>query len=465
MDHVLEVFYGGAAGGGKSDALLQAALQYVDVPGYAALILRKTWQDLTQPGAIMDRADKWLAPTPALKKQGGRVWEFPSGARLVFGYVMHHRDVDQYASAEYQFIGIDEVTRGWEERTYEFLFSRIRRPAIPCKSCTAPVNTADGGETWFHREPTDRCSRATADDRALGEYPSAPDGTNIFNVPLRMRTGANPGGSGHLWAKRRFVDPETREEEAVFVPAKLVDNPSLDRSEYESSLSHLGPVERQRMLNGDWDVIEEGNMFKRWWWQYVDREGVPSDGIRLCRYWDMAAISPKRALQGGSSDWVRGCLLALTKDGLWYLVDMAGIRGTPLEIERFVTAVTNADSDEWGGKIIFRMEQEGASSGVMTIDHYRRHVFVGLDFDSDKPIGDKPERASGPSSAAESGNLILVKGPWNADFVDEAELFPGGPNDDQIDAMSGAMKVLRKRREKQPARATTVARRRLVSRA
>ena len=57
-----EVFYGGAAGGGKSDALLMAALAYVDVPGYAALLLRRTFADLSLPGALMDRAHQWLGP-------------------------------------------------------------------------------------------------------------------------------------------------------------------------------------------------------------------------------------------------------------------------------------------------------------------------------------------------------------------------------------------------------------------
>jgi len=60
-----EVLYGGAAGGGKSDALLMAALQYVDVPGYRALLLRRTFADLALPGALMDRAETWLAGTDA----------------------------------------------------------------------------------------------------------------------------------------------------------------------------------------------------------------------------------------------------------------------------------------------------------------------------------------------------------------------------------------------------------------
>lgn len=464
-----------------------AALQYVDVPGYAALILRRTWQDLSQPGAILDRSKSWLDPTDATPRWGGRTWLFPSGARLVFGYVMYHKDVENYASAEFQFIGIDELSRGWEERTYEFLFSRIRRPAVPCVHCSAPVeksvdnNESQGdargvfsdhsdplgaqeGQLWKHRDPAadERCGQPMPLQSAVDEYRPAADGTTIFTVPLRMRTSSNPGGSGHKWVKERFVDPTTRVPGAVFVPASLQDNPSLDRAEYERSLAHLGPVERARLLRGDWDVIDEGNMFKRYWWNYIDNlEGLPMRGLKICRYWDMGALNPKRVKTGETGDWVVGMLAALSPDGLWYVIDVARQQGTPLMNERFLESVTQSDVAAYGEKVIFRMEQEGASSGLTVIDSMRRSIFKGLDFDGDHPRVSKVERAQAPSSACEAGNIYLLRAPWNSDFVDEAELFPAGPHDDQIDTLSGCFKILRKAAQVSPARATTVAKRRI----
>jgi len=64
---VIEAFYGGQPGGGKSSALLMAALQYVDVPGYSALLLRRTYADLALAGALMDRARSWLVGTDAVE--------------------------------------------------------------------------------------------------------------------------------------------------------------------------------------------------------------------------------------------------------------------------------------------------------------------------------------------------------------------------------------------------------------
>ena len=88
----LEALYGGQAGGGKSSALLMAALQYVDVPGYAALLLRRTYADLSLPGALMDRAADWLQPTDAHWNDTAKTWTFPSGATVTFGYLETERN-------------------------------------------------------------------------------------------------------------------------------------------------------------------------------------------------------------------------------------------------------------------------------------------------------------------------------------------------------------------------------------
>ncbi len=155
----LEAFYGGAAGGGKSSALLMAALQLVDIPGYSAIIFRQTYADLALPGALMDRSFEWLLPTDAKWNATEKKWLFPSGATLNFGYLESENDKYRYRSSEFQFIGFDELTN-FTETQYRFLFSRLRR-------------------------------------------------TNSINVPLRMRSASNPGGVGHDWVKTRFVGSAT----------------------------------------------------------------------------------------------------------------------------------------------------------------------------------------------------------------------------------------------------------------
>ena len=125
----LEGLFGGAAGGGKSSALLMSAMQYVDVPGYSAIIFRRTYADLALPGAIMDRFQSWMAKYDDVRWNGNNYTAvFPSGARISFGYLNNQQDYLRYKGAEFQFIGMDEVTE-IRESDYRYMFSRLRRPA------------------------------------------------------------------------------------------------------------------------------------------------------------------------------------------------------------------------------------------------------------------------------------------------------------------------------------------------
>lgn len=442
LDQWSEVFYGGAAGGGKSDAILQAALQYVDVPGYSALILRRTYPDLSLPGAIMDRAREWLANTDAQERQGGRLFTFPSGAKLSFGHLQYDRDKYRYQSSEFQFIAFDELTQ-FEEQTYEYLFSRLRRPALTCSLCNRQIKRSENFH-WVHTRsegkpvweteasPTRlKCPQALPDHNLLNQYKPASDGVTLFHVPLRMRSASNPGGLGHSWVRERFVDPRTRKPGAVFIPASLNDNPSLDQQSYVSSLEHLGPVDRARLLQGDWDVLEEGAMFQRYWFPAVEQG--PNNPEQSVRFWDMAATP--------DGDYTVGARMSM-KDNTYYVEDIVRGRWTPHQAE--VTVQQTARSDGIGTRI--RMEQEPGASGVGQIEMYRRTVLPGFDFRGVRSVGSKMDRARALSSMSEPGDVKLVAARWNRDLLDELSVFPHGAHDDQVDAVCGAFNELQVRR-------------------
>lgn len=205
----LEALYGGAAGGGKSDALLMAALQHVDVPGYAALILRRTFKDLMRSDAIMARAEEWLRDTRAKWRADTRTWFFPSGATLSFGYFDNARDRDAYQGGAWQFVAFDETTQ-FPEAWYLYLFSRLRK--------------------------------------------------TTQNVPLRMRSASNPGGIGHEWVYRRFVNPGAPER--PFIPATLDDNPFVDGVSYREALGKLDEATRLQLLEGVWVRDSSGLVYR-----------------------------------------------------------------------------------------------------------------------------------------------------------------------------------------------------------
>ena len=379
-----EARYGGAAGGGKSDALLMAALQYVHVPGYAALLLRKTYADLALPGALMSRAIEWLAPSDAQWKGAGKEWVFPSGATLTFGYLDTENSHFRYQSSEFQFIGFDELTQ-FRETQYRYLFSRLRRLE---------------GQT----------------------------------VPLRMRAASNPGGVGHEWVRERFIDVDKEEESRLFIPATLSDNPYLDRDTYLNSLSQLDPITRQQLLHGDWTARQAGGMFQREWLPLV--EELPVQINKSVRYWDLAATVPRA---GVDPDYTAGVRVDYGADGLYYIVDIKRARGTPADIEALIYQTAMLD----GGKTHIVIEQEPGASGVNTIYHYVTRVLKDFTVRGQRASGSKVERAGPVSSQTEVGNVRMLRGAWIGPFLDEVEAFPVGSHDDQVDALSGAFMVLR----------------------
>lgn len=171
-------------------------------------------------------------------------------------------------------------------------------------------------------------------------------------------------------------------------------------------------------------LIEDNTTkFKREWFEIV--EDYPKD-CKKVRYWDLAGTIKE------SSDYTAGCLLGF-KNGVYYVIDMIHFKGTPLEIEKIIRQTAMLD-----GFIKIYMEQEGGGSGVNVIDYYQRKILVGFDFHPDLKKANKEIRADPVAAAAEAGNIKLLKGGWNKDFLDEIEKFPFGDHDDQVDALSGA---------------------------
>lgn len=211
-----ELMYGGMAGGGKSQALLISALQYIDekfIPEgedkqvYDALILRRTLDDLEMPNAILDRAKQWLLPFEDtgllsyrdLKKQ----FRFNTGATLTFRYLAHNNDVTKYQGSELQFVGYDELTQ-FNEYQYTYLHSRLRK-------------------------------------------------TEDNPIPIRMRSASNPGGVGHDWVKKRFIK---KDSPCLFIPSSYTENPYLNQEEYGKQLDKIADeVTRQQLKYGNWDIV------------------------------------------------------------------------------------------------------------------------------------------------------------------------------------------------------------------
>ena len=413
LNDVLEVLFGGAAGPGKSVGLLMAAAQYIDVPGYSALLLRRSFRDLALPGALMHLSHQWWDHTKASWDGQSFKWTFPSGAVIQFGYMEHDGDELRYQSSQYQFIGFDELTQ-FREHQYTYMFSRMRRDIQS-------------------------------------------------QVPLRMRSASNPGGPGHEWVKDRFNLPlgQTGEPNRVFVPAKLDDNPHLDIKSYEEGLGQLADVTFQQLREGDWDATISGGKFYPDWFTIIDSTDIPKreywEGI--VRHWDLG--SQAVTSESPDPDYTAGCKLIKvnrlpTSAHEWHMETGNPIPPPPYYIVAHVNrfradpggveeqiADTAAGDGYW---VPISIEQERGASGKGLIASYRKHVLP----QARQVIGlwakeGKDARARIAAGRSKEGRVFVVDGKWRAPFINELALFGvDGVHDDQVDAFSGCFKALEK---------------------
>jgi len=264
-----------------------------------------------------------------------------------------------------------------------------------------------------------------------------------FTIAIgRLREGGEQGWltatftpKGRLhWTFETFA---TGKENTAIFRARTSDNPFLPaeftptvRGQYTSTLA-------AQELEGEF-IDSGGMMFKRYWFGMVDEPPVFKSEVRA---WDMAA-TPLDEEKARDPDWTAGVRMGRTEDGVNVITDVRRIRGTPQQVQELVR--TTAEQD--GRGVMIRLEQEPGSAGVAVVDHYRRHVLAGYRFVAERATGHKADRAQPLAAQAEGGACKLLRGLWNKDFLDEAEMFPFGSHDDMVDAASAALNALTTKR-------------------
>ena len=210
----IDVLYGGAAGGGKSYAMLVDPLRYAHRASHRALILRRSMPELRE---LIDKSRE-LYPQAfhgCKFREVEKLWNFPSGAKVEFGFLERDADVYRYQGQAYSWIGFDEITHLPTEFAWNYLASRLR--------------TTDSEITPY------------------------------------LRCTANPGGVGAHWVKKRYISPAPPNESfdgddglsRKFIPARLDDNPYLSEDgRYEQMLKALPDVQRRQLLEGNWEITE-----------------------------------------------------------------------------------------------------------------------------------------------------------------------------------------------------------------
>ncbi len=367
-----------------------AALQYVDTPGYAAIIFRKTYADLALPGALMDRAHEWLGGTAARWSDKEKTWHFPAGATLTFGYLDNVRDHFRYQGSQLDYCAFDELTQ-FPENQYRYLFSRLRR-------------------------------------------------LQGSRIPSRMRAASNPGGVGHEWVKERFI--AGREPARVFIPARMADNPAVDQAQYIRSLDKLDPITRAQLLAGDWDAYEGGRFRREWFRQY----SVGPDTYDLFKKgpngWELVRSWPKQmcwcfgtcdpaASERDSADF--------TAMGAWCVTPAKDLLCLEVVRKHLSVAAIVPEIRALRSRHDLRFVAiEDVAFQQMILAEARRTPGIPAVRGAEPDGRDKLVRATPAIMRAESGQFYLPeRAPWLAAYLSELLQFSGDADrdsyDDQVD--------------------------------
>ena len=325
------VGYGGAAGGGKSDAMLIALfIEILSNPGAKCGYFRRTFSQLEGAGGAIMRSKELFSDFPGAKWNGSqRRWTFETlnNGIIEFCHANNEDDVYNYQSQQFDAVAFDEATQ-FTRFQYRYIMSRNR--------------------------------------------------VTVKGVAPLVMMGTNPGGVGHQWFKKEFVEAGEFEkvhevevapgvkEKHMFIPAKLEDNIILnDRDEgYRANLQGLNEIERKRLLEGDWD-IHAGQFFPRF-----SRDIHVIDSFEIPDYWKRF-ISIDYGLDMSAVYWY-----ALDDVGFYYvykelykpnlglsqLAEEIHSMTTPLE--RDVLAYTVASPDLWN-----RRQETGKSGRQILVEN------------------------------------------------------------------------------------------------
>ena len=427
--------YGGAAGGGKTYAILLDVLRGVDDPHFRAVVFRRTTKNLRNEGGIWEDAVEFFAPFGGMPRESPQLQiRFPSGASITFTHLQHEKNKLDHKGGQYTAIYFDELTE-FTATQFWYLYSRARSPLSRFEPwMRATTNPMPGWVanliSWWIDQDTG--------------YP-IPERSGVVRWFVR-------DGDAIKWVSEDYRDEDGDKPTSItFIRSTLDDNPHLG-STYRAKLKTQDFVERNRLLGGNWKVTRQGDFFRR------HRVGLytckPSElpDVPCLRYWDMADSEPtEQRTDPDNTASARGRMTShVDEDGIVYRV---------LYIEDMTFDVLQGDAKRVkirmvaqhdGGEVWIALEQEPGASGKEIARDYRNKYLAGFAVSVDVPKGSKATRAQRwlpIAEGGEAGRIVIVTDEdgnmpvWFEQLLAQLAAFPGKPRDG-IDAISGLFKML-----------------------
>lgn len=410
------VIYGGAAGGGKTYALLLEALWHHKTPGFSSVIFRKNANQVRNPGGLWDTSVSLFKKFSGNPRESLLEWDFPSNAVIKFAHMDLERDKFSWQGSQICLIGFDELTHfSWGQFVY--MLSRNRsicgiKPYIRATTNPDPDSWVRKFINWWIDPDTGY---------------AIPERSGVMRWFVVMNDEIIWGDTKQeLQGKFKDCLPKS----FSFIASTIYDNKILlkENPDYLANLQALPRFEREQLLLGNWNIRPSAGMFfRRNYFQVID---VLPRNLTFCRYWDRAATKKN---ESNDPDYTVGVKLAKDVKGIFYVVDVIRFQDSPLQVQNAIK--NTASQDDYTTQI--GIEQDPGQAGVSEVDLLIR-MLAGYNVKPYKVTKDKITRASPISAQCEAGNVRVLRANWNEDFFRELENFPEGHHDDIVDAFSGA---------------------------
>ena len=414
--------FGGAAGGGKTWALLLEPVRHYMNPGFGAVIFRRTIPELTHEGALWDEAGKLYPHLNGEPNKNDHQYTFPSGSRITFSHMQNEGDKEAWKSAQVPLIEFDQLET-FTRTQFFYMFSRNRsmcgvKPYIRATCNPEPGWLADFLAWWI-----------------------AEDGYAIPERSGQIRWMVQENDVVY-WAdtaeELMETHPGSLPKSVTFILSTVYDNQKLLEAnpEYLANLQALPLIDCERLLGdrergGNWKIKPSaGKVFNKAWFEIVD--AVPAGGRQL-RFWDLAATEKKLKNDPDFTASVEGKQIK----GITYVLDVTNDQIDPAATDTHMINIAKQD----GKTVSIRFEQEGGASGKRDAHHITT-MLIGYDVRGVPPESDKITRAKPFAAQALAGNVKLLRAPWNDMFLNHLHGQPDLPHDDMMDAASGMFNEL-----------------------
>lgn len=422
------VFYGGAAGGGKTYAALIEPLRHINNKNFSCIIFRRTSPQITTPGGLWDTALEMYTALGAKDiRSPNRYFRFPSGAKIVMNHLQYDKTVYDYQGAQIPLIEFEELTHfSWKQFTY--MLTRNRSATAGIKPYIRATCNPDP-DSWvadFIKWYIDQDTGYAIQERG-----------GIIRWFIIMNDEPIWADNPDELFDKHGIEPKS----FTFIPSSVYDNKILleNNREYLANLKAQDEVTKEQLLNGNWKIRPAGGLYFKAN-QAPIVSVLPDKIIGICRAWDLAAT--EATPQNKSPDKTAGVLMARLRNGQFIILDVFTGCLNAAGVRQAVRNMAVQDRINYRCNTI-HIPQDPGQAGKEQAQSYVSFL-AGFNVQTERINGNKINRAEPFAAQWQQGNVLLLRGDWNRIYTNELSSFPDGLHDDLVDASADAFNSLTK---------------------